>query len=58
VCANTQIQHILFTVWKLTAFTLKELETMKAAQKLLGGLTIGGGSALAGIVVEGVQGGK
>jgi hypothetical protein len=30
---------------KLCAFTLKELETMKAAQELLGVLTIGGGSA-------------
>ncbi len=31
---------------------------MKAAQKLLGGPTIGGGSARAEDVVEGVKGGK
>jgi hypothetical protein len=34
--------------WKLCAFTKKELETVKAAQKLLGVPTIGGGSAWAG----------
>jgi hypothetical protein len=33
---------------KLHAFTYKELETMKAAYKLLGALTIGRGSAQAG----------
>jgi hypothetical protein len=35
--------------WKLSAFTEKELETVKAAQKLLGALTIGGGSAREGV---------
>jgi hypothetical protein len=34
--------------WKLRAFTYKELETVRAAQKLLGVPTIGGGSAQAG----------
>jgi hypothetical protein len=33
---------------KLCGFTSKELETVKVAQKLLGALTIGGGSARAG----------
>ncbi len=33
---------------KLLAFTLKELETMRVDQKLLGALTTGGGSAWAG----------
>jgi hypothetical protein len=33
---------------KLRAFTKKELETMKASQKLLGAPTIGLGSAWAG----------
>jgi hypothetical protein len=30
---------------KLRAFTWKELETVRAAQELLGALTIGGGNA-------------
>ncbi len=34
--------------WMLCAFSKKELETVKAAQKLLGALTIGRGSAWAG----------
>jgi hypothetical protein len=44
--------------WKLHTFTKKELETVKAAQKLLGALTIGKGSARQRVVVEGVKGGK
>jgi hypothetical protein len=42
--------------WKLCTFTWKELETVRAAQKLLGALTIGGG--IAQMVVEGVKGVK
>jgi hypothetical protein len=38
---------------KLWAFTWKELETVNAAQKLLGALSIGVGSAWAGIGGEG-----
>ncbi len=34
--------------WKLRTVTLKELETVRVAQKLLGAPTIGGGSAQAG----------
>ncbi len=45
--------------WKLHAFTQKELDTMKAAHKLLGASTIGGwGVPEQGVVVEGVKGGK
>jgi|LakMenEpi03Aug12_release.lakeMendotaPanAssembly.Ray.scaffolds.fasta_scaffold6485013_1 hypothetical protein len=43
---------------KLRAFTLKELETMKAVQKLLGAPTIGGGGPGQGVVVERVKVGK
>ncbi len=44
---------------KLGAFTQKELETVKAAQKLLGAPTIGGGGVVPRqgvVVVEGVKG--
>jgi hypothetical protein len=44
--------------WKHRTFTWKELETVKTAQKLLGGLTIGGGVPGQGVVVEEVKGGK
>jgi hypothetical protein len=47
---------------KLRPFTSKELETVRAAQKLLGTLTIYGGFAGGvpgqGVVVEGVKGVK
>jgi hypothetical protein len=45
---------------KLRAFTYKELETVRVAQKLLGVLTIGGGSLVPRqkVVVEGVKGVK
>jgi hypothetical protein len=40
---------------KLHAFTNKELETVRAAQGLLGALTIAGGVPGQGVVVEGVK---
>jgi hypothetical protein len=43
---------------KLLNFTWKELETVRAAQKLLGALTISGGNARQGVEVEGVKGVK
>jgi hypothetical protein len=43
---------------KLRAFTWKELETVGAAQKLLGVPTFGRGVPGQGVVVEGVKGGK
>jgi hypothetical protein len=43
---------------KHCTFTWKELETVKAAQKLLGALTIRGVVAGQGVVVEKVKGGK
>jgi hypothetical protein len=43
---------------KLCAFTWKELETLRAAQKLLGAPTIGRGVPGQGVVVEEIKGGK
>jgi hypothetical protein len=40
---------------KLSAFTLKELETVREAQKLLGVPTIGRGVSVQEVMVEGVK---